>query len=260
MNQRRVAARALGPLLLILGVTSASAADVPLAGGRIKLVDAADPSERRNLVGFVDSAVDLTAVDPTVTGATAFIGRPGVGAVTELALPASGWKATGKAPRIDFKFKSRTGTVRSARLVDGRSLRLTARGAGAYPLGGAQQGEVGVIIAFGDLTFCGLFGGRIVRDDGSRFKARRADAPPACPVLGNTVSTTSTSATSTTIVDSTTTTIQDGCDAPSGTNARPAGCPCLGNNDCCAVCGGNIENPICGGNIKPNPPAACLGG
>jgi hypothetical protein len=263
MSRRPVPVPALGVLMTLLSVTTASAVDVPLTGGRMKLVDASGPSGRRNLVGFLDPAVDLEAVDPTVTGATAFIGRPGIGTVTELPLPASGWKATGKAPRIDFKFKSRAGAVRSARLVNGRSLRFIARGPGAYPLDGTPQGEIGVLFVVGDARLCGLFGGEITRDDGTRFRARHATAPATCPALGSLVTTTTSpnSTTTTTIGGSTTTTttLPDGCDLPSGANSRPAGCPCVGNNDCCAVCGGSVENPICGGNIKPGAPAACYG-
>ena len=44
----------------------------------------------------------------------------------------------------------------------------------------------------------------------------------------------------------------------SGQNNNPAGCPCQGNNDCCAVCGGSQANPICGGNIKPGAPSVCF--
>jgi hypothetical protein len=43
-----------------------------------------------------------------------------------------------------------------------------------------------------------------------------------------------------------------------GTNDAPPGCPCQGNNDCCAVCGGSVENPICGGNVKPGAPPSCF--
>ncbi len=235
------------------------ATDVPLDGGRMRLTDASGPAGRRNVVGFQDADVALATVDPTVTGATALIGRVGVGAITVLELPASGWTATGNPPRIDFKYKSRTGAVRAARLVDGRSLRLSARGADAYPLGGTPQGEVGVIVVVGDVRFCGSFGGQITRDDGTRFRAKRSSAPATCPLLGTTTTTTTSTSTSTTAASSTTTTTIGSCDYPDGANSRADGCPCTGNNDCCGVCGGSVENPICGGNMKPNPPAACLG-
>ncbi|HEV7735029.1 MAG TPA: hypothetical protein VGR62_22860 [Candidatus Binatia bacterium] len=238
------------PLGLAMGAT-----DIPLDGGSMRLTDAAGAAGRRNVVGFQDADVTLTTVDPTVTGATASIGRIGVGPVTVLELPASGWVATGNPPRIDFKYKSRTGAVRAARLVDGRSLRLSARGASAYPLGDTPQGEVGVIVEVGEVRFCGSFGGQVTRDDGTRFRAKRATAPPACPLLGTTSTTTST----TTAPSTTTTTIVGSCDYPAGANSRADGCPCDVNADCCGVCGGSVENPICGGIMKPNRPAACLG-
>jgi hypothetical protein len=242
-------------------VGMARATDVPLDGGTMRLADTAGPAGQRNLVGFQDSDVDLSGIDPTVTGATAYLGRVGSATFTTLELPASGWKAVGNAPRPSFKWKSRTAAVRSARLVDGRSLRFTARGPEAYPLGGVPQGEVGVIVTIGAVRFCGAFGGDVTRDDGTRFRARRAVAPAACPAIGPTTTTiaTTTTTTTTAIPASTTTTTLLDCSASAGANARPDGCPCAGNNDCCAVCGGSVENPICGGNRKPDAPLACYG-
>jgi hypothetical protein len=254
-------------LLAIAPVGKARATDLPLAGGTMRLVDAAGPAGQRNQVGFKDPQVTLTSIDPTVTGAVAYVGRPGTGTFTTLDLPASGWTAVGNAPRTSFKFKSRTSAVRNARLIDGRSLRFTARGAGAYALDGVPQGEVGVIVVIGDVRFCGAFGGDVTRDDGKRFRARRADAPAACPAVGPTTTTTTTTVTTTTLTtapvttttSSTTSTTLVDCSAAAGSNARPDGCPCAGNNDCCGVCGGSVENPICGGIRKPSAPLACFG-
>lgn len=193
------------PLLLTALATAVSAVtDVPLGGNRIRLTDSNHPQGRRNVVGLLDPAVPLPAVDPTVTGATASIGQVG-GAVAVLDLPASGWTQTGIPPVVDFKFKSRTGPVRAARLRDGQSLRFTAVGPEAYALGGTPQGGVGVIVQVGDVRFCGLFGGQITRDDGQRFQARRAPAPAGCPALG-TATTSTTGASTTTVATSTTTT------------------------------------------------------
>lgn len=261
MNQRRIPRPALAALLLAASVTAASAADVPLAGDRIKLVDGARPAARKNVVALL-GAVDLAAIDPTVTGGTAIVGRPG-GAVVAMPLPAGGWRAKGKGARRRFEFKSRTDPVRSARLVNGRSLRFTAHGPDAYPLGGTPQGEISVVLTIGDVRFCALFGGDVVRDDGTRFRARGADAPAACPAVAGSSTTTSTTATttSTTTLDSTTTTTiaPTGCNAPAGARARPAGCACESSNDCCGTCGGNPQNRTCGGSAYGGSALSCFG-
>ncbi len=181
------------------------AADVPLEGSEMRLADSPHPQGRRNLVGLTDVDVDLSGVDPSVTGATVYIG-PVTGPATVLDLPASDWSLTGNAPRIGFKYTSRTGAVRGARLIDGRSIRFTAKGEGAYALGGIPQGEVGVVIEIGGARFCGTFGGTITRNDGQRFVARNAPAPASCPTFGVTTSTTSTSTSTTTTTSSSTTT------------------------------------------------------
>lgn len=185
------------------------AVDVPLAGRTIRLTDSPRPEGLRNLVALVDGNVDLSSVDPRVTGATVRIGRD-ASSVTVLELPAVGWTLTGNAPRIDFKYKSRTGPVRAARLLNGRSIRFTATGEGAYPLGGVVQGEVGVVIDVGGMRFCGAFGGTISRDDGQRFVALRAPAPARCAgssaTTSSTATTTSTSTTTSSPSSSTTTT------------------------------------------------------
>ena len=63
----------------------------------------------------------------------------------------------------------------------GRSIRISARGDGAYPLGGTPQGGVGIIIDVGGVRFCGFFGGTIVKDDGERFWRGRLPPPAAHP-------------------------------------------------------------------------------
>ena len=80
-----------------------------------------------------DSDVSLVGLDPTVTGVTVTIGRVGQGPVLDL--PASGWSNPGVGHQSP-KFKSGTGPVRGARLVNGRSIRVSARGPGSYALGG----------------------------------------------------------------------------------------------------------------------------
>jgi hypothetical protein len=157
-------------------------------------------------VALRDAADAIPLPDPRITGATLYVGRVGVGDVTALDLPADGWSGTGGAP-TDFKYKSRSGAVVAARIIDGRSIRLSARGDGAYPLGGVPQGGVGVIIDVGGLRFCGFFGGQVTKDGGRSFRARNAPAPAGgCTVLGTTTTSSSSTSTSTTSTSSTSST------------------------------------------------------
>src|SRR5262249_1349231 len=152
-----------------------------------------------------DATLTLGMADPTVTGATASIGRIGNGSATVMQLPAIGWSRSGNTQPLAYKYKSRTGEVRSARLIRGRSFRGSARGEGSYALDGNPQGTVGLIIAVGDVRFCGQFGGTILKDDGTTFLARNAGAPAACPEFAVTTTTTTTAPTTTTEAPTTTT-------------------------------------------------------
>jgi hypothetical protein len=157
-------------------------ADVPAAGNQARLADSATPSRRKNLIGLHDAAIDLTGLDPTVTGVTVQIGRIGSGPVVTFDLPAGGWRRT-SAPMADYRFRSRTGPVDSAWLRDGALVRITASGPDAFPLVDAP-GDLGVIVEIDGVRFCGVFGGEIRRDDTRRFQALRAPAPSSCPTLG----------------------------------------------------------------------------
>jgi cysteine-rich repeat protein len=157
---------------------SCDGTSVPLAGERARF----HAKVRRNYVALSDAAVDLTGLDPTVSGATARIGRPGSEPVVTIDLPASGWVRVANTP-ADFRFYGRTDTRIAARLLDGRFVRFSARGVAVYPLGEPQD-AIGFQFLVGDTTFCGLFGGTIRTDDGRRFLARRAPRPVNCEALG----------------------------------------------------------------------------
>ncbi len=252
---RRVGASIVAGMLASIALPAAvGATDIPLKGNRMHLVDSSQPAGRRNAMGFLDHAVTLVDVDPTVTGATVYIGRVGVGAVTTIDLPASGWSQTGTAPRIQYKFKSLSGPVTSARIRDGLSLRISSHGDGIYALDSITQDAVGVIVQFGQVRFCGLFGGTIRRDDGKMFQARKAPAPQDCPDLGSTTttttSTTETTTTETTTTESTTTTTIP-CIATSNetvgmsTAAEPADQACVNAaSNCCSLSAFQLQDSV----------------
>lgn len=171
-----------GVLATMMTSVVAHAIDIPIAGRRMHLTDSPQPQSRRNLMGFRDTNIDLTMLDPTVTGAVAFVGDIGMGAPTTFDLPASGWSRVGGLGK-DYKFKSHGSTAIAARLVQGQTLRISAHGADAYALAGATQNAVGVIVEIGTVRFCGIFGGTIGRNDGQTFLARRAPAPQTCPAF-----------------------------------------------------------------------------
>jgi hypothetical protein len=195
--------------------------DVPVDGTKMRLSDTLGPGGRRNAI--VLRAGDPSGVfpDPRLTGATAYIGRVGVGEITTIPLPAAGWSG-GTGAKQDYKFKSRTGTVISARLRAGGSLRFSARGDGAYPLGGIVQNDVGIILDVAGVRFCSLFGGTKQRDDGTRFRARLAPAPAACPLLGAPTTTTLAASTTSSSSSSSTTSTGPADTSTTSTTSTPA--------------------------------------
>jgi len=226
--------------------------DVPLPGTKMRLRDTSGPDGRRTYAVLRDGDQAVPVPDPRITGAIVSIGRVGAGEVTVLDLPASGWSA-GTSVRRGFKFKSRSGAVVSARLVEGSSIRISVRGDAAYPLGGTPQGGVGIIIDVGGVRFCGFFGGIITKDDGERFVARTAPAPAGCPILGTTTttSTTSSTTTSTSSTTSTSTSSTTTTTLPSGTYRMSCFFCSVSNNvlTCDCVAGG--ENSFFCESIPP---------
>jgi hypothetical protein len=157
----------------------------PVAGSRLRVDDVGPSRGKRNAATLTDTNIDLTGLDPTSSGATAVIGKPGGPSVT-IQLPKAGWTKVGNASHVGYKYKARDGNgVLAARLRDHRSIRFSARGSGLYGLGGVPQSELAITVHIGSGAFCGDFGGTIKVDDGGHFFAVGAPAPASCPSFGN---------------------------------------------------------------------------
>lgn len=148
--------------------------DIEIAGDRARFGDL--PRRRQALVISYDSAIDLTAVDPTTSGAVFEIGSSATGETFVLELPASGWKGQ---PGRRFRYNAGGDPRVKVLLVNGRMLRIDLRGTGAYALG-EPQGRLSVELTVGDTRFCTAFGGTVTTDDGTRFIARKAPRPATC--------------------------------------------------------------------------------
>jgi hypothetical protein len=235
--------------------------DVPVWGMEMRLTD--ERGGPRNSIELRASNPSGAFPDPRVTGATAYIGRVGVGEVATIVLPASDW-SVGAGARY-YKFRSRTGTAVEARFRAGGTLELSARGDGAYPLGGVEQGDVGIIFDVAGVRFCSLFGGTKLGDDGRRFRARLASPPAACPQLGAPDATTSTSTSSSTTTSlfmcpptTTSTTMPGGpvCDPGCIPDCQDADCGADGCGGSCGTCGSGTA--CSSGSCVPNTaPGSC---
>ncbi len=168
-------------VLLAASVVRSLAADVPLAGDRARLSDLR--AQRRAQVISYSSAIDVSTLDPTVSGATLDLYSVTTGEQVTVALPASTWQ--GPLPGRRFRYTQNGNPKIKVLLVNGRLLRVNLTGTAALPLGGDPQGSVAARLTIGGTRFCLSFGGTIAKDDGKRFVARKAPAPPTCPVAPN---------------------------------------------------------------------------
>ncbi len=177
--------------------TPACAADVPVAGRRLRVADrAGNPDARRLSVEADDAAVENPAAggpgDPSGVGATLDLLNPETGEEANLLLPASGWTALGQpAGAKGFRYRDRDGVLgpcTGARLRGGR-LKARCKGAGiAFTLDEPAQSALAVALTVGtERVYCLRFGG-VVADEGigakerGRFLAKSAPAPVACPL------------------------------------------------------------------------------
>ncbi|HXC49806.1 MAG TPA: hypothetical protein VN634_02870 [Candidatus Limnocylindrales bacterium] len=122
------------------------------------------------------------------------------------------------------------------------------------------QDKFGVCCAPDSCQSVGAQCGQISDGCGSLLDCGSCDTTSICvDSLCVTTTTTTTSTTTTSTTSTTTSTLELDCSASSGSNARPDGCPCDGNSDCCGVCGGSGATTICGGARKPGAPEICYG-
>src|SRR6185295_1501540 len=177
--------------------------DIPVAGDTARLRDFDGVARRSSHVRLVDPAIDLSGLDPSVTGAKAEFFSPTTGQLLTLALPAAGWQISG-APVRRFRFRSRANPRLRISLDDGRLAKFQMRGAQAYPLGQPQIAVV-VRLTIDAVRFCAKFGGTVARDDGKRFVAFKAPRPVSCPLApGEEITTTTSEPTSSTTTSTST--------------------------------------------------------
>jgi hypothetical protein len=177
--------------------TLACAADVPVAGRRLRVTDrAGEPDGRTLSVQGGDDALTAPAPggpgDPSLAGARLDLLNPETGEAAALLLPASGWTALGKPEALKgFRYRDRDGVLGSCRRAlvrDGR-LRAHCKGGGiVFTLDEPAQSALAVALTVGTArVYCLRFGG-VVADEGigakrrGRFVAKHAPAPVACPL------------------------------------------------------------------------------
>lgn len=194
----------------VLLATAAMAADVPVSGGKLGIADNLTvPAKRKAVFKSGDAAINVGTEDPRIDGATIELVNPtpGLEQSDVFALPATGWTAIGNPPQ-GYKYKDSAllnGPIKAAQIKNGKLVKFTAKGASmTFTLGGAPQGQVGVVATFGATRFCALFGG-VTKDDGLKFNAKNAVAPAVCPSASPTTTSSSTTTTTTTTTTTSTT-------------------------------------------------------
>ena len=65
----------------------------------------------------------------------------------------------------------------------GKTLRVSARGAGIVTSLLADPGPVNVVLSFGPQAYCLQFGGKTKHKPGKKFTSTKAPPPKSCPIL-----------------------------------------------------------------------------
>jgi len=203
----------LGVLALVLVPgRPGRAADVPVAGDKVKMKDATQPGVAQRKVIFVsyDTAIVIPSeggsADPSLTGGALEIHNgAGSGESVTIPLPAENWLRVPRSvekPLRGWKYKEVVKDLPTSNYklkvvfkqrLSGPLLRALAKDSRGnvvgYTLDEPTQGAVAIEVVTGDLRHCALFGG-LVRSDESDdlggdvfrgvFTASDADAPAGC--------------------------------------------------------------------------------
>ena len=159
----------------------AAATDYPLPGKKLAMM----AHGSRQMTVFVAKAplVVLPSPDPTVSGAKLRIVNPTSGESDVIDLPASGWTKNAAGNLFKFGNPSAPGgssPVKVALVKQKKGIKLVAKATG-ITLNEPAQESVGLVLAFGRVHYCALFGGKVVQDKPGKFIAKKAPAPDSCP-------------------------------------------------------------------------------
>jgi endonuclease/exonuclease/phosphatase family metal-dependent hydrolase len=179
-------ARWLALLPVCLATIPALAADVPVAGKRLLLLDKA-PAIRRAVVTLRDPAIAAPFPDPRAGLTTLAVdGGFEVGqCLVRVALDPSRWQPIGgDGAQRGYRYRHPTPGAQGVRriVVKPGRITVTANGDG-WPCdlaAAAEREPVSVTLRTAGGRYCAAFGGTTTNSTG-RFEARGATAPPTCP-------------------------------------------------------------------------------
>jgi hypothetical protein len=183
--------------ILFLFPSAALALDVPLPGKSIE-VRPAKASKVSAKTGEPFALPEAgSGEDPTLGGAVLhFFDTGGDGGEVAYTLDASGWKGLGKpAGSKGWRYKGKAdaadpdpkGACRSVVLKE-KSLKATCKGATVTltpPYRGAAAATLGFPGDGPSSRYCAVFGGDEKKNDTTRLKRKKADAPVVCPVASS---------------------------------------------------------------------------
>src|SRR5262249_4344562 len=165
--------------------TTPPVAETTLAGAKLVL-KAATPATAKLTFASKDPAIAVTPAgggsdDPTIAGGRLRIATTQGSAfdVTHV-LPPSGWKTIGTAGSvIGYKFKSKTGPIRTVLVRNGKQLKASGNGTALGVLVSTDPNPVEVVLTTGTRHYCLEFGGTTTLKPGVQYQARDAPAPGA---------------------------------------------------------------------------------